>query len=389
MDYQLVKRLQREIEAQYEDIIALRHALHREPELALQETQTRAKILQALDGTSLQLWEPLLGTDVIAELPGRSPRAICLRADIDAIPVQEMTGLDYASCIPGRMHACGHDGHTAMLVGAARVLDRLRDALPFTVRFIFQPGEEVVAAGKTLVELGACRDAEAAYALHGWAGLPLGSVCSCPGVMFAAGSMFSITVQGKGGHGAHPEKGNNPIPIAARIVERLLAQHVKINAETKSVITVCAFQSGASGNVIPETATLQGTSRYLDIASGDEIEQAIRTIAIETAADAGATVDIVYTRSYGLPVVNTMAGYEAVRGISKAVLPAGHWIEMSVPTMGNEDFAYYLTGREGAMFFLGNGMDSPQVHTPFYNFNDEIIPVGMLMHCLLGLMGIG
>lgn len=381
----LIAQLRREIAAVLPEITALRHALHREPEIACRETATREKILAALDGAGLHLWEPLLGTDVIAELPGRSPRTLCLRADIDAIPVEEKTGLPYASTAPGLMHACGHDGHTAILVGAARVLARRRETLPSTVRFIFQPGEEVAAAGRALVEQGACRGAEAAYALHGWPGLPLGSVCSCPGVMFAAGSFFTVTVTGKGCHGAHPEKGNNPIPIAARIVDRLHEQHQRLHAESQTVISVCAFQAGANGNVIPDTAVLQGTARYLQAETGDRVDALVRETAEKIAAAAGVRADVTLTRSYALPVVNSPRGYEAVRRAAQAAMPPAHWIELSVPTMGNEDFAYYLDGRDGAMFFLGNGLDSPQVHTATYNFNDDAIPTGILMHCLLAL----
>ncbi len=371
----LQTRIQAEIDAWLPEITELRHALHREPELALQETQTRAKLHAALVGERLDFRAPLLGTDLIAET-GAGSRCIALRADIDAIPVLEQTGLPYASINTGIMHACGHDGHMAMLVGAAKVLARLADALPQRVRFIFQPGEEVRAAGRDLVARGACDGVDEVYAVHGWAGLPLGAVGSRVGPLLAAASFFDITLIGQGCHGAQPERGNNPIPIAAALVRRLLDEHRRLNQRDGSVISVTAFNAGSNGNVIPDRARLQGTCRYLRPEMADEMESVIRTASESVAA----AVELTYTRSYELPVMNTEAGVAKIRRAA-----GDQYIELPAPSMGAEDFAYYLPGREGAMFLLGQGEDACSLHTSTFDFNDATLAAGIRMYCLLAL----
>ena len=250
---QLIAKLQREIAAILPDMVALRHALHRVPEPALQEEQTRAVILAALPRRGLRIQAPLLGTDLIADLGAAGKHRIALRADIDALPISEETGLPYRSVHAGFMHACGHDGHTAMLVGAALILYHHYWAeLPRRVRFIWQPGEEVRAAGRELVRLGACDGVDEVYAMHAWSGLPAGAISSGAGAIFAAASFFTIRVVGVGCHGAQPERGKNPIPIAARLVSRLAEEHRRLHAREGAVISVCTFSAGAAGNVIPD-----------------------------------------------------------------------------------------------------------------------------------------
>ena len=385
MDEHILKLLQTEVECVLPEITQIRHRLHAEPELGLETETTAYAIRRLLADASVSLWQPLMGNDVIGEIGGGGDRTICLRADIDALPIQEESDLPYRSTIPGRMHACGHDGHTAMLLGAAMVLDKLRDRLPVGVRFVFQPGEEVWCAGRELVARGACDSCEAAYAIHGWPGLPLGCVSTRVGPLFAAGAHFDIRVRGKGCHGAMPEAGNNPIPIAARIVEALRRMHVEMSAEDGTVVSTCVFQAGSSSNVIPETALVRGTARYLAREKADRVENAIRSVAIEAAHEACAEVEIDYDRSYDLPVINTRKGVDAVRRIARSYMPASTWREAEHPTMGMEDFAFYLQGREGAMVWLGLGESAPGLHSPVFDFNDGVLGTGILLLCLLAL----
>ncbi|HUU60310.1 MAG TPA: M20 family metallopeptidase [Phycisphaerae bacterium] len=366
-------------------VTELRRRIHAHPELALQETRTRAAVQQALRGTGLEVWEPLLGTDFIGELRGAGRGTICLRADMDALPLEEKTAVPYRSSIPGRMHACGHDGHTAVLVGACLVLDALREHLPVSVRFVFQPGEELVAAGATLVQRGACRGADAAFALHAEPGLPVGCLSAREGTMNAAADVFQVEFVGRGCHGAMPEKGLNPIPIAADAVARLYELHKSANGQDGSVVTVCAIRGGTNDNVIPDAATIQGTVRYLVKERGDELQASVQSAVTAAAEGTGAEVRISYDRAYGIPVSNSRRAVRLVRALATENLPAGSWRETPKPSMGAEDFAFYLQGREGAMILLGMGEVAPPLHSSAFDFNDDALPAGILLLSLIAL----
>ena len=366
------------------EVIALRQDLHQHPELASREFRTSARVRDWLVAAGLQPWEPLLETDVIAELPGESAAVRCLRADIDAVPGQEESALPYRSQHSGAMHACGHDGHTAMLAGAARVLARWPEPLPLTTRFIFQPGEELSCLGKPLVERGACRDAVTAYAMHVWHGIPVGCFSSRAGILFAAGCTFTITIDGRGCHGALPELGLNPLPIAARLVTALLEMHTREQAAGGSVVTICMLHGGATANAVPDAAELQGTARYLSDDTGARIRQEIVNMAASIAQQSGATARVEFTSRYDLPVLNTAAGYQQARATVEQYFPRGSWQEARI-TMGMEDFAYFLPGREGAMVQLGAGETSPPLHSPRFNFPDAALAAGIKFFCLLAL----
>jgi len=386
MNDALLSRLCGQISSLLPKIREFRHDLHSEPEIALMEYKTHKKILKILSDTPLSFWEPLLGTDVIGVLKGKSGRTLCLRADIDALPLEEKTGLAYASKIPGMMHACGHDGHTAILAGTALALCALKEELPVTVRFIFQPGEEKVCAGRKLVERGAVNDAEAAYALHAWPGLAPGAVSCRKGPILAAGAGFKFEFLGKGGHGAMPEEARNPIPAGARAIEKLLALHRKMNATNHSVVTPCTFHAGTISTIIPDNAVIEGTFRYLSEVTGDLLEKEIRDIASEAADAEGVSQAVDIKRIYNLPVLNTEKGAATVRGLAEKYLSPGTYVEAEKASMGSEDFAFYLTeGREGAFYLLGMGEESPSVHSPQFDFNDEALENGILMMCLIAL----
>jgi amidohydrolase len=385
MNQDLIRQIKAKTTAILPAVKQIRHQLHSEPEVGLDTLSTRECIRASLVNTKLDFRQPLMKADVIGELKGRSDLTICLRADMDALPMAEQSGVPYHSKRSGFMHACGHDGHSAILIGTALVLDSLVEYLPVTVRFIFQPGEEMVCGGKTLVELGACESAAAAFALHGWPGLPVGQVSTREGPLLAAGGYFTIQVTGKGCHGAQPERGKNPIPVTAAIIDKLDQLHQHVYEKSGSILSVCLVNSGDSANIIPDTAIIQGTTRYLSIASGLEIEKNIRSIVDESDGKDRIKVLLNYENRYSLPVLNTKVGFNLIQGMVKEYFPLNCWREMEQPSMVNEDFAFYLEGREGAMFLLGLGEDSPPLHSPRFDFNDQALENGILMMTLLAL----
>jgi len=361
-------------------VAEVRHRLHQTPELALQETQTAAFIHETLVALGLQPREPLLGTDVIALLEGPGPGPnVTLRADIDALPLQEKTGVPYQSTHSGCMHACGHDGHTAMLLGAAMVLCRLREHLPGSVRFVFQPGEEVVAAGRHLVAKGALRDPEpaAVFALHAWPGYPLGAVCSRPGPMMAAAEFFRIVIRGKGAHGSRPEASVDPILTAARVVEALQSVVSRqISPLESAVVSICRIAAGSNGNIIPDSAELEGTTRSLKAEVGQQLPALMERTIKGVCDSTGASYEFHYSDSY-IPTVNHAGMVALGQRVATRWLGPESWVDLPQPCMGGEDFAYYLRDHPGAMFFLGMGETCPSLHSAQFDFCDEALRNGI------------
>lgn len=363
------------------DIVSIRHTIHQNPELALEEYDTAALIRKTLESTGMRLLEPFLKTDVVAILEGKGAgRNVTLRADIDALPLQEKTGLPHQSKRNGLMHACGHDGHTATLIGSALVLSELKDQLGGSVRFVFQPGEEVVAAGKDLVSKGALRDPEpdAVFALHALSGIPEGSIASRPGVLLAAADFFKITVQGKGAHGSSPEASIDPILIAARIVEALqtIASR-RVSALDSAVVSVCRICGGTNSNIIPSSVELEGTTRYLDPETGKKIPGYMEQIIKGVCESMGASYEFSYTSTY-IPTINNHNIVALGKKVTEDVLGASSWIELNSPSMAAEDFAYYIRDYPGAMFRLGMGKESATLHNPHFDFNDSALKNGIL-----------
>jgi amidohydrolase len=363
------------------EIAAIRQRLHRNPELALHEEQTAALVRDALAALGLAPRAPLLGTDVIALLQGARPGPnVTVRADMDALPLQEQTGRSYQSQNAGLMHACGHDGHTAMLLGTARVLCRLQAELRGSVRFVFQPGEEIVAAGRDLVAKGALLDPapSAVFALHAWPGLPVGSICSRPGPILAAAEFFKITIRGKGAHGSRPEDSVDPILTAARVVEALqsvVSRH--LSPLDSAVVSICRFTAGSNGNIIPDTAELEGTTRCLNQSVGDRLPILMERLIKGTCEAMGATYDFRYSGSY-IPTVNAAAAVALGRRVTTALLGPAAWIDMPDPAMGGEDFAYYIRDYPGAMFLLGMGETCAPLHNQCFDFNDAALRNGIV-----------
>ena len=376
--YQTVEKL---VDKILPDIVSIRHSIHQNPELALEEYDTAALIRKALESTGMGLLEPFLETDVVAILEGKGAGGnVTLRADIDALPLQEKTGLPYQSKRDGFMHACGHDGHTAMLIGSAMILSELKDQFEGSVRFVFQPGEEVVAAGKDLVAEGVLGNPEpdAVFALHAWPGTPEGSIASKPGVLLAAADFFKITVQGKGGHGSRPEVSIDPILIAARIVEALqtIASRM-VGALDSAVVSVCRITGGTNSNIIPDLVEMEGTTRYLDPKTGEKIPEYMEQIIKGVCDSMGASYKFSYTGTY-IPTVNNHDIVALGKKVAEDILGASNWIELKSPSMGAEDFAYYIKDYPGAMFRLGMGKEGATLHNPHFDFNDNALKNGIL-----------
>ena len=359
----------------------IRHRIHRNPEMGLKEYETAALIRRVLKPTGIRLLPPFLGTDVVAMLHGNGAgKNVTLRADIDALPLAEKTGAPYASKHNGFMHACGHDGHTAMLIGAALVLSELRKTFSGSVRFVFQPAEEITAAGRDLVEKGALKNPEpdAVFALHAWQGIPVGTLASKPGTFMAAADFFTITVRGKGAHGSMPHLSVDPILTAARIVEALQSiASRKVAPLDPVVVSVCRIAGGTNGNIIPDAVELEGTVRHLTPSVGKHIRGWMEQIIKGVCDAAGATYEFDYTGNY-IPTVNHAEAVEVGKRTALALFGRKGWIDLTQPAMGGEDFAYYITEYAGAMFRLGMGEKSQNLHSPRFDFNDKALKNGIM-----------
>jgi hippurate hydrolase len=363
----------------HEDITGWRRHLHMHPELMYDVHETAAFVEQKLRGFGLDDITTGIGrTGVVAVIEGRtnnSGRVIGLRADMDALPIEEATGLDYASTVPGKMHACGHDGHTAILLGAARYLSETRN-FDGKVVLIFQPAEEGGAGGKAMCDDGLMErwGIQEVYGLHNMPGLPVGEFAIRSGPLLAASDEFEIIVTGKGGHAAAPHEAVDTTLVAAQILVTLQSVVSRSVDPIKSVVlTVGIFETDSvASNVIAHTARLKGTVRTLERENRALAEERIRRIAGDTASAFGATAEVIWSPGYPA-TVNTPAETEYAADAARAVGQAVN--DATDPIMPSEDFAYMLEERPGAYIFLGNG-DTAMCHHPAYQFDDEAIPLG-------------
>ncbi|SER55560.1 hippurate hydrolase [Tranquillimonas rosea] len=358
------------------EITEWRHDLHRNPELLFDTHRTAAFVADKLRAFGCdEVVEGLGRTGVVGVIEGRATgRTIGLRADMDALPIEEATGLDYASETPGKMHACGHDGHTAMLLGAARYLAETRN-FAGRVAVIFQPAEEGGGGGREMVEDGMMErfGIEEVYGMHNWPGIPTGRFAIRPGPFFAATDVFDIVVTGRGSHAAKPQEGIDPTVIASHIVLALQTIASRnVDPVDQVVVSVTAVETSSNAyNVIPQRAILKGTVRTLDDRVRDLAQERLTRIAEQTALAFGGSAEVRYDRNY--PVMNnhpdeTDFAAEVARSVSGQC-------DKAALIMGGEDFAFMLNARPGAYILVGNG-DTAAVHHPEYNFNDEAIPAG-------------
>jgi hippurate hydrolase len=320
-------------------------------------------------------------TGVVGVIRGRKPaadadvRVIGLRADMDALPIEEETNLPYASTVPGKMHACGHDGHTAMLLGAARYLAETRN-FSGDVAVIFQPAEEGGAGALAMIEDGLMDrfKIDQVYGMHNGPGIPVGSFAIKAGPVMAATDAIDIRIEGVGGHAARPHKSIDSVLVGAQLINALQSIVSRtIDPLESAVISMCEFHAGNARNVIPQTADLKGTVRTLTAEIRDLVEKRVREVVSGVAQMTGAKIELTYERGYPV-VVNHAAQTEVAQRIASDVAGAANVLDMP-PLMGAEDFAYMLEARPGAFIFLGNG-DSAGLHHPAYNFNDDAIVFG-------------
>ncbi|MBN2447379.1 MAG: amidohydrolase [Phycisphaerae bacterium] len=379
----------RQIERALPEVVALRHALHAHPELSRGEHETARRVRQMLGGLEgLEVLEPLMETDVVAILnPAREGRCLALRADMDALPVQEQTDVPYKSQVPGVMHACGHEGHVAILVGTAMVLSRMADTLAGRVKFIFQPDEEDGGGGGVLCEQGVLDSppVDAAVALHGWPAEAEGVISVRPGPCMAANNPFAITVRGRGAHGAYPHRGVDPIVAAAQIIVGLQAIVARnVDPLDSAVATVGHISAGSTTNVIPTECVMTGTLRYLRPETGELLRRRLCEVAEQTAKAHGAQAQVTFDPGY--PPMNNDPELTRLIADTAADLFGPQQVRTDdPPTMGVEDFAYYAQRVPAAVFHLGlrpAGVDAyPGLHTPAFDFNDAVLPVGIRMFC--------
>ena len=361
-------------------IIEFRHALHRIPEMAGAEFETSRAIRERLAGLDLEVLPPFLGTDVVAILRGRGPgRNVTLRADIDALRLNEETGVPHASCHEGRMHACGHDGHAAMVMGAAELLASRRDSFDGSVRFVWQPGEENRAMGRELVEAGALENprADLVTALHGMPGLPVGVLALRDGAMMASCAHFKVTIRGRGGHSSRPHQAVDPVVAAAAVVVEL--QSVvsrRIDPQQAAVLSVCRIAGGELANVIPDEVVLEGTARALDMNVAAALESGLREVVDAVSRAHRTSCEIDYRLSY--PVTfNAPEPTALARRVIRETVGEGRFVELAASSMEAEDFAYYLQRYPGVYVKLGTGENCPALHNSKFDFPDAALAAGI------------
>jgi amidohydrolase len=372
------------IRSYHAELKALRHDLHAHPELAFTETRTSALVAEKLGGWGIEVHRGLAKTGVVGVIQGRritSGKGVGLRADMDCLPVHETGAVPYRSQHEGRMHACGHDGHTTMLLGAARYLAETRN-FDGTAYLIFQPAEESGGGGQLMVREGLFErfPADEVYALHNWPGLAPGKIAVGTGPMMAATDEVQITVRGKGGHGAMPHLVVDPVVASAQIISALQTIASRnVDPTDAVVVSICSMQTSQVGafNVVPESVRLIGTVRSFRPETRSLAERRLREIVTKVAEALGASAEIQYARGYPA-TVNTPREAAFAAKVGEGIFGRGNVITDPTPTMGGEDFSYMLLERPGAYVWLGQGGGPGGcfLHHPNFDFNDEVIPLG-------------
>lgn len=368
-------------------IAAVRRDIHAHPELSFEEWRTADVVAQKLTEWGIPIHRGLGKTGVVGILKnGTSDRAIGLRADMDALPVQEFNKFEHSSQHPGKMHACGHDGHVAMLLAAAQHLSQHKH-FDGTVYFIFQPAEEGGGGAREMMRDGLFElfPMQAVYGMHNWPGLAAGQFALSAGPVMASSNEFKITIHGKGSHAALPHNGVDPVPVACQMVQAfqtIISRNKKpVDA---GVISVTMIHTGEATNVVPDVCEMQGTVRTFSIEVLDLIEQRMREVAQHTCAAFGATCTFEFERNYP-PTINHVAETAFAQQVMASIVGGANVVPQE-PTMGAEDFSYMLQAVPGAYCFIGNGEGAHRahghgegpctLHNPNYDFNDELIPLG-------------
>jgi len=369
-----------EIKRDHELLTEWRRDFHAHPELAFEEERTSALVAERLESFGIEVDRGLAKTGVVGTLKaGTGNRAIALRADMDALPMQESNDFAHASKTPGKMHGCGHDGHTTMLLGAAKYLAETKD-FDGTIYFIFQPAEEGEGGAEVMVQEGLFEKfpAEAVYGMHNWPGMPVGEFAVSAGPMMASFDVFDLVIRGQGGHGAMPHQGIDSILVAAEVVGALQSIASRNTDPVDAlVVSVTQIHGGDAYNVIPDEVKLAGTVRSFREEVRDTVEPAMKRIADGVCAAYGATAELRYEKLYPA-TVNSVEETEQAAAAATALVGGDAIQRNPVPSMGAEDFAFMLRERPGSYVWVGNGAGEGgcMLHNPGYDFNDEIIPIG-------------
>jgi amidohydrolase len=375
------------------EVVRLRRAIHRHPELGLHLPRTQAAVVQGLEGLGLSIRTGERLTSIVATLEGARPGpSILLRADMDALPVQEETGLEFASEVDGVMHACGHDAHVAMLVGAARLLAQRRDQLAGRIVFMFQPGEEGYHGARYMLEegldVGGVAPA-AAFALHGGARFRAGTVGTRPGPILASGDTIEAVIHGRGGHASAPHDCLDPIPIACEIVQALQTFVTRrVDVFDPAVITIAKIEAGSTRNVIPETARMLGTIRTVSERTRERVLEGVERLVKGLAAAHGAEAEVKLIRGYPVTVNDEGITSFASR-VAAELLGEDHVRLMPTPMMGSEDFSYVLRQIPGTLMFLGTRPDGNAPAIPNHSnrmvVNETALATGVALHAAVAL----
>jgi len=369
------------ITAIHSEITAIRRDIHANPEPGFEETRTADLVASRLEASGIEIHRGLGKTGVVGSLKcGTSERAIGLRADMDCLVMDELNSFDHKSIVDGCMHACGHDGHTAMLLGAARHLAETRN-FDGTVHFIFQPAEEGLGGGREMVNDGLFDlfPVDGVYGMHNMPGYPVGQFAIVPGPMMASSDSFHLTIQGIGGHGAWPHQAVDPVLVAGEIIVALQSIVSRTVDPLESVVVgVSQVHAGSANNVIPDEAKLSGTVRTFSVEMQDHIEARMKRVIDGICQAHGATADFFFERRYP-PTVNHEAETEIAAAAAAEVVGKQNVVTRGLPQLGGEDFSFMLLKRPGAYIFIGNGDGEGgcMVHNPHYDFNDDIIPLGI------------
>ncbi|MCZ6682460.1 MAG: M20 family metallopeptidase [Planctomycetota bacterium] len=384
-----MSRIQDMIQDLAPSITALRHEIHAHPELGFEENETARRVVAQLKPLgNLEIQTGVAKTGVVATLNRDKPgKCVALRAELDCLPIHEEGNLPYKSRIPGKMHACGHDGHMSCLVGAAHILSRMADELPGKVKFVFQPAEEGGAGARIMSEEGVLNNpnVDAIFALHGWPELELGTIGVRGGPTLASTNPWRMTIHGDGAHAAYPHKGIDPILAASHIVVALQSIASRsIDPLESIVVTVAEFHAGTADNIIPPAVELTGTIRTLNPDVRKKAVGLVQQIATTTAAAFGARAEVNITDGYPTLINNDEAA-ALVADVARDVLGDGGVADVVPPSMGGEDFAYYAQRIPAAFWRLGvrtgDPSEQPGLHHPTYDFPDVAIPYGIRMHC--------
>jgi hippurate hydrolase len=373
------------IQANYEKLAEWRHDFHMHPELGFQEIRTSALVAERLEAMGIEVHLGMAKTGVVGVLKGKQsgPQSIGLRADMDALPMQELNAFDHRSKFEGKMHGCGHDGHTTMLLGAAEYLAATRN-FSGTVNFIFQPAEEGLGGGRVMVEEGLFErfDCDQIYGVHNWPELDAGTIGIRAGPLMAAAVKIDITITGNGGHAAMPHQSVDSIFIGANLVTSLQSVVSRsIDPQDAVVVSITKFSAGDSYNVIPETCSLQGTLRYFTHEAGDLARKRVREVCAGIAAAQGGSIAVDFIEDGSFPpTINTAKEAALAAKVASGIFGEDNVLGPSQfsPTMGAEDFSIMLEQRPGCYMFLGaaGGPSSCMVHNPYYDFNNELLPYG-------------